>query len=199
MSVLDRTAGVLLAAAALAGLAWASDVPTRVHRSHGAILRLAWSARPERVESCRERTAEELSRLPQHMRQPLACEGSTAEYRLQVRVDGAVLADRVVRGGGLRRDRQLYVLEELPVPPGDTAVDIRFDRVEPAASAAAAAGQPAIADIRSAAARPQGEPVPPHLSLELRRRFSAREVILVTYSPESRTLVAVQNPGSDER
>ena len=64
------------------------------------------------------------------MRQPVACEGTTAEYRLEVRIEGALVADRVVRGGGLRRDRRLYVFEEIVLPPGEAAVDVTFDRVD---------------------------------------------------------------------
>ena len=123
----------------MAGLVWASNAPMTTNPSPDARLRLAWSARPERIEKCRQQSEEELARLPAHMRQAVACEGTTAEYRLQVRIDGALVADRVVHGGGLRRDRRLYVLEEVVLPAAEAAVDVRFDRVDPSEPGAAAA------------------------------------------------------------
>lgn len=184
-----RVVGALMALAMLAALVWGSNAPIAAHPSPDAVLRLAWSARPERIEVCREPGPEELARLPQHMRQARVCEGRTAEYRLQVRVDGRVLADRVVHGGGLRRDRRLYVFDELTIPPGEATIEVRFDRIDIGAGSAAApaapsptvSGAPAQADERTAA-------VPPHLRLSRRLRFVSREAVLVTYVPERREL-----------
>ena len=194
MTPRDRAAGTALALVLLAGLVWASNAPMTTNPSPDARLRLAWSARPERIEKCRQRSEEELARLPAHMRQPVACEGTTAEYRLQVRHEGALVAERIVHGGGLRRDRRLYVFEEILVPAGEATVDVRFDRVD--------AGEPgAAADERR---RERGEltpaqrgEVPPHLSLVGRLVFSSREVILVTYDADRKELTAVQgSPGA---
>jgi hypothetical protein len=188
MTRLDQIFGAALAAALMAGMVWASNAPLTAHRSPDSILRLAWSARPERVEDCRQRSPEELARLPQHMRQPIVCEGTTAEYRLQVRIDGRLVADRVVHGGGLRRDRRLYVFEEVALPPGEAAIDVRFDRIQ--------TGQPATAGAGSAVPHPAQQPtpaqrgeVPAHLSVEQRLRFASREVILVTYDSDRRQLI----------
>lgn len=189
----DRAAGIALAAAVMAGLVWASNAPMTANRSPDAMLRLAWSARPERIEKCRQQSEEELARLSPHMRQPLACEGTTAEYRLQVRHEGALVAERVVRGGGLRRDRRLYVFEELLLPPGEATVDVRFDRVDSSDPGLAADRGDHERAERGATFNPaqRGE-VPPHLSLARRLRFSSREVILVTYDSDRQELVAVQ-------
>ena len=195
MTRLDRSAGIGLAVVALAGLAWASQAPMTAHDPGRAVLRLAWSALPERLEECRQRSDEELARLPQHMRQPVVCEGTSASYRLQVRIDGALVTDRVVHGGGLRRDRRLYVLEELAVAPGEAAVDVRFDRIE-SGRTGIAAGPPArdaAADETASPPARRGEHVPPRLSLEQRLRFSSGQAILVTYAGENRALVAVHD------
>jgi hypothetical protein len=181
MTLLYRAAGIALGALGMAALAWASHAPMPAHASNDALLRLAWSARPERVEECRQRGEEELAALPPHMRQPLACEGSTAEYRLQVLIDDAIVADRVVHGGGLRRDRRLYVFEELPVAAGETAIEVRFDR------------------IGGTSTTRQGDHVPPHLALQRRVRLSSRQVLLVTYAQDQQALVAVQAPDNAQR
>ena len=198
MTPLDRIVGAALAILVLAAVVWASNAPITANRSADAVLRLAWSARPERVEKCRQRSAEELARLPQHMRQPIECEGTTAEYRLQVRIDGALVADRVFHGGGLRRDRRLYVFEELAIPPGQASIDVRFDRVTPDHTGTGTDSNPAANPGSTPPARAT-EAVPPHLALERRLHFVSREATLVTYSPEGRTLVAVQNDDAAAR
>ena len=186
MTAIYRILAVIVACACIAGIVRASSVHLGVHASADSQLRLAWSARPERVEDCRQRTEEELARLPQHMRQPLACEGTTAEYRLQVSVAGKPMVDRVVRGGGMRHDRRLYVLEEVPIPPGDSDVQVRFDRMGAARPGASVAA-------------PHVESVPPHLDLEQRIRFRPRQVVLVTYSSEARNLVVTDRSSEAAR
>jgi hypothetical protein len=192
MTRVDRVIGGVLAVAAVAALVGASHVRLTSHASPEAVLRLAWSARPERIETCREQTAEELARLPRHMRQPVVCEGAAAHYRLIVRLGGHIVAEQLVRAGGLRQDRRLYVFREVAVPVGDADVEVRFERV--ASSAPAISGDQAG---RPRPARPdQGqsaETVPPRLAFAQRLWFPARAVVLVTYDPERRALVAVQN------
>jgi len=193
MTATNRIPGVAFAVAAAAALVWASNVPLTIDGSADAVLRLAWGVRPERIETCRELTAQELANVPQHMRQERVCEGTTAAYRLVVRDEHGVRVDRLIRGGGLRQDRRLYVFEELPLPSGTALVDVRFERV----------GTSAGDDDRSAAdeaddrheggdnAERQGA-IPRALSLVARVTARPREVILVTYDPELRALVTVQ-------
>jgi hypothetical protein len=197
MKPLDRVAGIALAAAALAALAWGSQATLPARRSDRGVLRLAWSALPERIEDCRPRSAEELARLPQHMRQPIVCEGTSATYRLVVRIDGATVIERVVHGGGLRRDRRLYVLEELPAGPGEVSVEVQFNRLE-GAGAGSEIATPA-AGATAPAGPTRGEHVPPRLALDRRLRFSPHQAILVTYSHAERTLVAVQSDANATR
>jgi hypothetical protein len=150
--------------------------------SDQAILRLAWSARPERIERCRQQSEAELARLPAHMRQPVVCEGASAQYRLTVRDDGRLVAERVVHGGGLRQDRRLYIFQEVPLNPGDRRIEVRFERLD---SESADTGNP----------QSGGETIPAHLAFDQRVRVSPREVVLVTYSPERQALVDIQGVG----
>ena len=201
MTPFSRGLGAALAAAAMAALAWGSTAPMTARPSPDAVLRLAWSARPERIEQCREQSAEELARLPAHMRQPVACEGTTAQYRLQVRVGGALVTDRIVHGGGLRRDRRLYVFEELPLPAGEADVEVRFDRLDSTPAGPEDGDRDRAAgehQDRAEAAERQprmnaqhGESIAAHSSLAGRFRFVSRRVILVTYDAERRRLTAV--------
>jgi hypothetical protein len=212
---LDRGVGFAIALVATAGIAWGSNFPMTPHASPDAVLRLAWTARPERVEDCRPQSDEELAKLPVHMRQSMVCEGTTASYRLEVRREGTLVAEQTVRGGGLHHDRPLYVFRDIPMPAGETAITIRFSRLEttttitPGARAPAAspAGKPAPADaVRQTNSmdperrRREGEErllqrseaVPASLSLETTFHFLPREVILVTYDVERRDLLAVE-------
>ena len=180
MTILHRAAGLALGLAATASIVRGSYVAMTLHGSDQAMLRLAWSARPERIERCRQQSEEELARLPAHMRQPVLCEGASAQYRLTVRADGRLVSEHVVHGGGLRQDRRLYVFEELPLDPGDRRIEVRFDRLD--------SGGP-----ENVTPQPGGETVPAHLALDERVRVSPREVILVTYSPERQALVGIQD------
>jgi len=198
--VIDRVIGAALAVAAAAAVVWASTAPMAVNGSGGAVLRLAWGARPERIETCRELSAEALSNIPRHMRQERICEGVTAEYRLVVTdANGRALVDRVIRAGGLRQDRRLYVFEELPVPAGPAAFDVRFERITQAAGA-----EDDRTDDGDDHAYDEGEPhgedrdrrvaVPTSMTLAVRATVRPREVILVTYDAQRREL-AVRGPG----
>jgi len=183
MSALDRTIGLAAAVAATAAIVWASNAPMTVHGSKQGMLRLAWSVRPERVEVCREQSPEELAKLPQHMRQPLVCEGTSARYRLTVRREGDLVVDRMLHGGGVRQDRRLYVFEELPLALAQTSIEVRLDRIDDATTRPSPRGNQVVAV----------ESVPPHLSLSQRVSVEPRHVLLVTYSPERRTLVVVDD------
>lgn len=112
--------GVALIAsvAGLAALAYASAVPLAYHPEESALLRLSWSARPERIEVCRTLSEEELAKIAEHMRQRVSCEGVFATYALRTEVDGQLIGEAIVRGAGLRNDRPLYLLRDYPVPPG---------------------------------------------------------------------------------
>jgi hypothetical protein len=202
MTIVDRAAGAALGLAATAAIVWGANAPITVHGSDQAILRLAWSARPERIESCRQLSEEELARLPAHMRQPVVCEGASAQYRLTVRHEGRVVADEIVHGGGLRQDRRLYVFHELPLDPGKGSIEVRFDRIdsdaervtppekrhdEPGETENKHDGQGQGANRQAG-----GETVPPHMVFAQRLHVQPREVILITYSPEHRALAGIQ-------
>ena len=200
------------------GIAWASNVRVTPYASHDGVLRLAWTARPERVEDCRLQSEEALAKLPPHMRQALICEGTTASYRLEVRREGTVIVDQIVHGGGLRHDRPLYVFRDIPLPAGEAAITVRFVRIDSKTTATPGEGAPAASSDRESSGhaddrqgtnamdperrrreneeriRQRGEAAPALLSLERRFHFVAHEVILVTYDAGRRQLLAIEQP-----
>lgn len=207
-----RVIGAAVALIAALAIAEASVLRMDLNPSDAAVLRLAWTARPERIEDCHAQTEEELAKLPAHMRQSEICEGTTAAYRLEVRDQSGTIVEQVIRGGGLRHDRPLYVSRDIQLPPGDTAIAVTFVRVDAekrsTANEHSDSERESREDRRHASAidadrrRREGEErlhgreeaVPAALSLERQLRLQSRQVVLVTYDPERRELVVVDRP-----
>jgi len=215
MRALSPVIAIVVAVAGTLALREASVLPMKLIPSEAAVLRLAWTARPERIEDCRAQSEEALSKLPAHMRQSVVCEGTTAAYRLEVRHDDALIIEQVVRGGGFQHDRPLYVSREIQLPPGEAAIRVTFARTDSLKSRAASeheraerSGAESLEEQRQSRGmdperrRREGEErrhsreeaVPAVLSLERRLRFASRQVILVTYDPQRRELIAVDGP-----
>lgn len=220
-----KIARILAAAAATAVvlllLAWGSIAPLKIARADQAIVRISLGARPERIEVCRRQTEAELARLAPQMRQSVVCEGTTARYRLEVRRNGQLLHSQVVRGGGLRHDRPLYVSRDLPVPPGRAVLAVRLERVDtiPAEQRADSSetedddDEDDRRDVEEDVSRPgdvvpgrarremderrrrQEESVPAELRLDVDLTLEPGQVVLVSYDQRSRRLISVSDPG----
>ena len=160
------------------GVAALSRAPWRAHPDEAAMLRLSLTARPERIETCRRRTAEELAELPAHMRQELVCEGRTARYRLEIEVAGERLAEELLAGGGVRSDRPIHLLREHTIRPGTHRVAVRLTRVE------------AMDESRDAdeGERRRVETIPARLVLDTVLSVAPRGVAVVGYDPRERRL-----------
>jgi len=123
-------AGVIGGAVALAAIAAGSATPVALASGDAARLRVSWTARPERIETCRRLSDEELAQRSEHMRQRMECEGGFATYAIEVEVDGQRVEQSVVRGGGLRNDRPIHYLREFDVAPGEREVEVKLVRRE---------------------------------------------------------------------
>lgn len=204
MTGVPRLAGILLAIGGTVGLTHASSVSLSPHGDQ-AVLRLAWTARPERIEDCRQQSDEELSKLPPHMRQSMSCVGTSATYRLEVRWNDRVIVQQTIRGGGLRHDRPLYLFRDIALPPGDSAIRVQFERVESVRTSNDSSPD-ASDEARHSTAMDNGrrrreleervrgreEAIPPSLSLERRLRLISRQVVLVTYDADLRTFRLIE-------
>lgn len=199
-----RIVAAMVALLVTAGLAFASRLPVTAHASSDAMLRLAWTARPERIEQCRTVGDEELAALPAHMRQPVVCEGVTARYQVIVLRDGQVIASDELRGGGLRNDRQLYHHREIRVPSGSSTLEVRVTRTHPPLDALHAptspthdTGAPGMRGELAARgeqerSRRRADEIPPSLILRETVALAPREVMLVVYDRTARRLRAVR-------
>jgi hypothetical protein len=129
-----KSARLVLATVGSVTLLWAmaraSAVPLPYHDTVSARLRLSFSARPERIEVCRNVSAEEMAKREEHMRQRVECDGRFATYSLRVEADGRAIDEMVVRGAGLRNDRPIYLLREFDLPSGPHRLHVSFRRRE---------------------------------------------------------------------
>ncbi len=79
------------------------------------------------IESCRERTPEELSRLPQHMRTPKICERLLTQYRYKVLINNKVWVESVAQASGLQGDRPIHINKFEKVKPGSYQINVVFE------------------------------------------------------------------------
>jgi hypothetical protein len=179
-----------------------SGLSVRHHGHDTAQLRLSWRARPERIESCRVPSPEELAAVAEHMRQRMICTGVEASYALRVTVDGRLLTDDVVRGGGLRHDRPLSVLRNIEVPPGPHRIVVslrRRERDTARDSSGTPTAEPDTGLYAGRAAREASErsrrtlaAIPAELLLDSTVSFTTGRVVLVTIDPDRRQLRVMQ-------
>ena len=208
MSALARGAGVAVALLVTPAIVAGS------HVSFGgageiAVLRVAWSARPERIERCRRLSEAEIAALTVHMRREMECEGAAARYRLEVMRNDVLVDSATVLGGGLRNDRELYVSREIVVAPGEQAIRVRFARLDSSSVPADDEHRPDENDSQPAQTREFGdragreaderrrrraEAIPAVLTVDTTLALNSRQVILVTYDPLARRLVIKDAP-----
>lgn len=193
---------------ALVALRSLSSIPLGGAPGDHALLRLSWSARPERVERCRRLSDEELAKRPVHMQLRWECEGHFARYLFTMRVDDELMAEDTLRGGGFRNDRPLHRFEEHRVAPGTHRLLVQIVRIDssgasgiddededdaPTDSATAFRGE---RDAREKAERRrrEDEALPQTLVLDTTVTITPRSVVLITYENEARRLVARSEP-----
>lgn len=77
-------------------------------------------------ENCREPSAEELAKLPPHMRQKRICERRRASVRLRVEVDGRELSSKAYEPRGVWGDGNSIAIERFSLPAGTHEVRVRL-------------------------------------------------------------------------
>lgn len=164
---LRRALGVAVAGTAALAIAAGSRVSHTPPGAGSATVRLSWRFTGERVQECRKLSEEELASQPIHMRRPEVCEGRVLPYTLRLELDGRLAVQEIIEPSGARGDRPLYVHRELPIEPGTYRLDVAFERTGPAR--------------RDSVSR---------LELSTTVSLGPGDVVLVTYDPDRRALVA---------
>jgi len=91
-----------------------------------ALVRLSFSHGSKPVAPCRERTEEELAKLPANMRVKLDCPRERSAVKVQIEMDGEPLYDILAQPAGLRRDGVATVYRRLTVPAGRHEFEARL-------------------------------------------------------------------------
>ncbi|HEY9532218.1 MAG TPA: hypothetical protein VIQ55_12545 [Burkholderiales bacterium] len=91
-----------------------------------ALVRLSFIHAAERKEACRNRTPEELAKLPPNMRAAQDCPRERAPVMVELEVDGQVVLRREVQPAGLKRDGNATLYHRLPIPAGKHRVVARL-------------------------------------------------------------------------
>ena len=205
--MIRRALGVVVALLAAGALRWSSAFSsgTRTAINQPSQLRLSLSARPERVERCRELSDDELAKLPAHMRLRTQCEGYSARYLLRISLGERTLTTDTLRGGGLRHDRPLHVFQEYDVAPGRQRVLIEVTRVDdaPTTTSDTATSAREVSDTllgvraereRDERSRRVAEAMPPRLVLDSTLTLTKGGVVLITFDQNSRRLTMKKEP-----
>ncbi|MFN2309350.1 MAG: hypothetical protein ABR553_06380 [Gammaproteobacteria bacterium] len=93
----------------------------------GAVVVLSLGHSGQRLAECRERTAEELARLPPNMRNPLDCSRERSPIEVRFAVDGEVRYQRSIRATGFSSDGTAYVYAKIRLPAGPHTLDLSLN------------------------------------------------------------------------
>jgi hypothetical protein len=94
--------------------------------SNQALIKLSFIHSGKRVAECRQRSAEELAKLPPNMRAPMNCGRERAPVRVEVDVDGMPAVRHLAAPSGLSRDGASSVYRRLSVAAGAHRVAVRL-------------------------------------------------------------------------
>lgn len=125
-------AGVAMTLALVLGTAVLSVWPGWQSLAPGmAVLRLSFTH--SGVRNCRDRTTEELARLPANMRDDQICDRRRATVRIAMDIDGRPVLDTDLAPSGLAGSGPSRIYHRFELPAGRYRIDLRM-RDDPAIS-----------------------------------------------------------------
>jgi hypothetical protein len=92
-----------------------------------ALLRLSFKHPGKPVGDCRERTPEELAKLPPQLRTKTECPRERSPVRAVVELDGKPLYDETFPAAGLKRDGAAAGYRRLAIPAGQHTLKVGFN------------------------------------------------------------------------
>lgn len=91
----------------------------------GALIKLSMSHLGGR--ECRQRTPEELTKLPPNMRAPMECPRGRSDIKLEMTLDGKPLFETTMQPTGLSRDGVATVYKRFEVKAGTYRLGVRMN------------------------------------------------------------------------
>lgn len=128
MIVMARVAAQIGVVVALtAGVAALADWP-RYHQigPQSAVIKLSFTHGSNRQTECRNRTAEELAKLPPNMRKPLDCPRRRGSVYVELDLDGQTLYAASLPPSGIWGDGPSRVYRRFVVPAGPHTLAVRM-------------------------------------------------------------------------
>ncbi len=110
-----------------AAVAWLSAAPAwRSLPEDTALVRLSFTHSGDRSASCRDRTPEELAKLPANMRQRQICDRRRPPIYVELDVDGAPVYAAQTAPSGLAGSGPSRIYERLLLPAGSHSLTVRM-------------------------------------------------------------------------
>ena len=98
---------------------------THIPEDHG-LVRLSFSHAAQRLRPCRQRSTEELAKLPPNMRTPLDCSRERSNLTIELEMDGKPVYHAVIPPAGLSKDGAATVYQRLAVAAGSHRFVLRM-------------------------------------------------------------------------
>lgn len=118
--ILRYGAQAILYALFAAFIGYFSTSPTYRHlEDDQALLRISFRHPGKIATECRARSAEELAKLPRHLRTEQECDRERSPVHVRVEIDGQLLHDEVVPPAGLRKDGASSTYRRMPIAAGE--------------------------------------------------------------------------------
>lgn len=195
-----RTAlGVAIAIVASILVVIGSIAPWTGYAEPVGIIRLAWSARPQRIEHCRRRSDEELAGVPAHMRERVECQGRAARYAIIASIDGVPRLADTLRGGGARHEGMIHLLRDIVVLPGQRHFELGIRQIDTAATATDSIGGLASEReqrMEATRERVRREALPGQVALDTVLALEPRAVVLIGYDPDRQRFTVATGPSA---
>jgi hypothetical protein len=129
---MPKAAGYVLQAVLYAAFAavvgyFSTSPPFRLLADDEALLRLSLLHPGQPKGDCRQRTAEELAKMPPQMRTPLDCPRERSPVVVRVELDGKAVIDESFAPAGLNRDGASAGYRRLPIRAGTYTLRVQLN------------------------------------------------------------------------
>jgi hypothetical protein len=84
-----------------------------------ALIKLTFSHAGQRKEPCRVRSAEELEKMPRHLRKKQDCPRERSPVEVEMKLDGNIIYSDTVSPSGLSHDLASPIYERIRLPAGE--------------------------------------------------------------------------------
>jgi len=92
-----------------------------------ALIRLSFAHAGQRLGECRERTPEELAKLPPNMRALIVCPRERVPLAIELEIDGTLVYRAQVPPSGFARDGAATVYQRIPIAAGSHRIAVRLN------------------------------------------------------------------------